>query len=288
MTEQQPDAVTRDGADGAVSRTPSHAGASRGMEEPAPCAPPAPRDAAGELAAAYVAALGELADIARGRTATVEAREGRRGYAYQFASLDDVTSAVRPTLAKHHLAVRSDVEVGAAGPSAPVAVRVETVIEHTSGAERRSPAMTMFSPADVQRVGSTITYLRRYSLLAMLGLAAAGEDDDGAAAAATAPATQSAPRQRRPSASRKPAPTPSPRTEAEAEIRRMIEAVTPEVRQRVRSAFRKQFGHSLAELDPRLHDDALGFVAARLDDDRADANTAEPGDPVTPESEDER
>ena len=38
--------------------------------------------------------------------------------------------------------------------------------------------------ADVQRLGSAITYVRRYLLCTMLGLVAADEDDDGAAATA--------------------------------------------------------------------------------------------------------
>jgi hypothetical protein len=54
---------------------------------------------------------------------------------------------------------------------------VGTVLFHRSGATYVSPLIVAKVSGTPQAIGSTITYLRRYSLLAHLGLAT--EDDDG-------------------------------------------------------------------------------------------------------------
>jgi hypothetical protein len=59
-------------------------------------------------------------------------------------------------------------------------VTVETILAHSSG-EYISESLTMVAIMDTpQSIGSAITYARRYSLLAALGVATC--DDDGAAA----------------------------------------------------------------------------------------------------------
>jgi hypothetical protein len=59
-------------------------------------------------------------------------------------------------------------------------VTVETVLMHSSGEWMSSVAAAPLSKPDAQGVGSAITYLRRYSLAAIAGIAQ--EDDDGQAA----------------------------------------------------------------------------------------------------------
>lgn len=63
-----------------------------------------------------------------------------------------------------------------------------TELIHAESGERLSSAVRVVSkdPSDPQKVGSAITYYRRYSLLALLGLTPE-EDDDGNAAAKPAP-----------------------------------------------------------------------------------------------------
>jgi ERF superfamily len=63
-------------------------------------------------------------------------------------------------------------------------VSVSTVLVHVSGERFASPALAMRQPDNAQALGSLLTYLRRYSLLAALGLAT--EDDDDGKAATTA------------------------------------------------------------------------------------------------------
>lgn len=56
---------------------------------------------------------------------------------------------------------------------------VETILAHSSGHTFTSKVYLIVDRQDMQRVGSAITYARRYGLLGMAGLAP--EDDDGEA-----------------------------------------------------------------------------------------------------------
>jgi hypothetical protein len=119
-----------------------------------------------KVAAALVAAQGEMTNPPK--TKTVHAGQKK----YSFAPLPEIIDAVRPVLTKHGLAVVQLVRER----------RLETRLIHTSG-QWIGGAYTLPSLADSQDMGSAITYARRYSLCAILGIA--GEDDeDGEAATA--------------------------------------------------------------------------------------------------------
>jgi len=137
-----------------------------------------------------VAALGALADLKRDRTATVETRGGG-SYSYAYTDLAGVLGAVRPVLAAHGFAVVQPVA------TVPPDVVVWTELVHRTGERFPSPALSMRQPDGAQALGSLLTYLRRYSLLAALGLAT--EDDDGRAATSSSspPARQTTTRPRR-------------------------------------------------------------------------------------------
>jgi hypothetical protein len=92
-------------------------------------------------------------------------------YKYAYADLGTALSEIRPVLAKQSLAVLQPVTNGAKGT-----VLVETLLLHESG-EWASVTLEMTGVTDPHSMGSAITYGRRYSLLAVLGVAT--EDDDG-------------------------------------------------------------------------------------------------------------
>lgn len=136
------------------------------------------------LAKALVAAQGEFKTIAKDAT--------NPHFRSKFASLEGITEAIRPTLAKNKLAV---VQGGGTPISdeagAVTAVSVESMLLHESG-EWISTAVTMpLDKATPQGVGSAVTYGRRYGLSALLAIVA-DDDDDGEAAAA--PSRNAAPR----------------------------------------------------------------------------------------------
>ena len=105
-----------------------------------------------------------------------------------YADLQSILDAVRPSLNRHGLALMQ--RVG----TTQDAVTVETVIVHQSGESISSGVLAMrYAKTDkmslAQTMGSALTYARRYSLSAFLGVTAE-DDDDGNAAGAPAPAEQ--------------------------------------------------------------------------------------------------
>lgn len=93
----------------------------------------------------------------------------------KYADLAEVLNTVRPVLAKHGIAILQSTEFDGA------CVRVTTALCHASGGVVTSTAACVPAKTDAQGIGSATTYLRRYSLAAMCGVAQ--EDDDGNAAA---------------------------------------------------------------------------------------------------------
>lgn len=93
----------------------------------------------------------------------------------RYADLAAVLNTVRPVFAKHGLSmVQSTAFDGQL-------VNVTTVIGHAEGGHVSSVASCVPAKVDAQGIGAATTYLRRYSLSAMCGIAQ--EDDDGQAAA---------------------------------------------------------------------------------------------------------
>lgn len=98
----------------------------------------------------------------------------------KYADLAEILNTVRPTLSKHGLAVSQHPAF------AENMVHVTTLLSHTSGQWMQSCVSSPIGKADSQGVGSAITYLRRYSLAGIAGIAQ--EDDDGNAASKIKPA----------------------------------------------------------------------------------------------------
>ena len=96
---------------------------------------------------------------------------------YKHATLDHVCDAVTEGLSKHGISHRWKVE------QQEGLIRVTCILTHQLG---HSEETTMAAGPDssgsknaVQAIGSTITYLERYTLLAATGLAAQNGDNDG-------------------------------------------------------------------------------------------------------------
>jgi hypothetical protein len=144
-----------------------------------PSAPWASSPAIDLIVPDLVAALHAATDVVKGRTARVPTNSGGE-YTYRYADLAGVLEQIRPHLIAHGLAVTQVTE----GAGKDVAVR--TVFVHTSGQWIAYPPLGVpTGQVTPQAVGSAITYARRYSLLAALGIAT--EDDDGQRAAQPPP-----------------------------------------------------------------------------------------------------
>jgi hypothetical protein len=120
----------------------------------------------GPLAKSLAAAQAGFPAIKRSRTVTVQKKTGG-SYTFTYAPLDEIIDAVRAPLARNGLAVAQTIDDEA----------LVTILLHESGASLTGRTR-LPDVQDVQGLGSAITYLRRYALQAMLGIAAE-EDDDG-------------------------------------------------------------------------------------------------------------
>lgn len=145
---------------------------------------PAAEAGSANLAAALARFQAQLPAVGKSRTANVTTRDG--GYSYAYADLADLVAAVLPRLAACGLAFTAHIRLTDAG-------RLVLVSElRHQGGERLCSEWPLPDTTDSQRIGSAITYARRYCLLAMCGVHPQGEDDDGRAAA-TAPGSTSVP-----------------------------------------------------------------------------------------------
>ncbi len=128
---------------------------------------------------AFTKAQAEFPTIAKTKTADMGT------YSYTYADLGDIIEAVRPILVEHGLAfaqsaVTLDGKVG-----------IETRVYHTAGHVEVFGPLYLPAGNDARSAGSAVTYARRYSLTAALGITS-DEDADGAGAETPPPDTASA------------------------------------------------------------------------------------------------
>lgn len=101
-----------------------------------------------------------------------------RGGTYRHATLGNVVAIVSEALGRHGLyhawAVKQDEGI----------VHVKCTLTHQLG---HSESVAMWGPPDnsgsknlIQQIASTVTYLQRYTLMSITGVAASEQDDDGA------------------------------------------------------------------------------------------------------------
>jgi hypothetical protein len=119
-----------------------------------------------KIGPALTAALAEMVNPPK--TQTVKAGN----YSYKFAPLPDIIDANRPILAKHKLVAMQSTETMDGLPA------VVTMLMHASGQWVQSdPLIIAPKGQGPQDAGGALTYARRYSYSALLGLAADDDDD---------------------------------------------------------------------------------------------------------------
>lgn len=135
----------------------------------------------------------------------------------KYATLASVLDACRTPLSHAGLAVLQPARVVLDGGSGGL-VEVDTMLVHASGEWVRETLTAAVSDVRAQTIGSAITYLRRYGLSALVGIAPDDDDDDGqTASSSTTPAAQ-----RRPG----PAPVPVPAAGPEKSEKRLAAEAT--------------------------------------------------------------
>lgn len=151
-----------------------------------------------------IAQLAEAMAVAQGEMENATKNATNPHFKSNYADLAEVLNTVRPVLSRNGISVTQFPSFGDG------LVHVETVIAHKSGEWMSEKCSAPAQKNDAQGVGSAISYLRRYSLAAICGIAQ--EDDDANAASkgkTTPPPTQ------KPAAKATPAPPatkPAPTT----------------------------------------------------------------------------
>lgn len=134
-------------------------------------------EAAEARKAFYVALSAFKADPPKlGKNKLVSFDTGRGKTEYRHATLDHVSEEIGKALTKHGLSHRWEVA------QKDGKIIVSCVLSHVQGYSEKvtleAGADTSGSKNSIQAIGSTVTYLERYTLLAATGMATA-EDDDG-------------------------------------------------------------------------------------------------------------
>jgi hypothetical protein len=122
--------------------------------------------------------IGKLAEALAKAQGAIEGAKKDQSNPYfksRYADLSSVWEACRKPLSDNGLAI-----VQIPYNLEPETVTIETLLTHASGEWIKSVITMRPVKADPQGLGSCITYARRYSLAAMVGVAP--EDDDGNAA----------------------------------------------------------------------------------------------------------
>jgi len=96
--------------------------------------------------------------------------------AYNHASLYNITEKISKELSKYGLSASWSTQQNG---SIIVTCKITHVQGHSEQTSLAAQADTSGSKNSIQAIGSTITYLERYTLLALTGLATFDQDDDG-------------------------------------------------------------------------------------------------------------
>ena len=124
------------------------------------------------LAAKFMRVLNEVPNFVTDETA----QAGNR--TYKYLNLATILKTIKPVFEKHGLAFSQRVTFDNAGEARQVIGTVETIIFDDKDL-MVACSYPFFVTGDPQQVGSAITYARRYSLYAVLGIFP-DKDDDGA------------------------------------------------------------------------------------------------------------
>lgn len=130
-----------------------------------------------KLATALAKAQGEMRLPGKNREVTVKLKDNKGQYKFEYTTLDHMIEHVRPHLTSNGLWF-----VQTIGSDSGKSVLV-TTLTHSSGQwiSGLAPLITGGGENAAQAFGSSLTYMRRYALAAMLGIASEEDDDANAA-----------------------------------------------------------------------------------------------------------
>ena len=135
------------------------------------------RAAAQEFADALAEFQNDCPLMQRTSTARIASKQGQ-GYSYKFAALDEIAKTIQPVLHAHGLSYSWDSEMNGAQ------MVVTCIVKHRNGHREQSkftcPTESSSGMSPQQKNASALTFAKRQSLTAALGLTMTDPDTDGA------------------------------------------------------------------------------------------------------------
>jgi len=133
---------------------------------------------ANEAKKAYVQAMAEFKanppKIEKDKKVSYQTNSGTTSY--KHATLAHVTEKINTELSKHGLSASWETKQNG---SISVTCRITHILGHSEETTLIAQADKSGGKNDIQGIGSTVTYLQRYTIMALTGLAAEDQDDDG-------------------------------------------------------------------------------------------------------------
>ena len=133
---------------------------------------------ANEARKAYVVAMTEFKSNPPEIFKDKKVSFGQGKTSYSHASLFNVTDKINSELSKHGLSASWTTQQNG---EVSVTCKITHIKGHSEETTLSAGADNSGSKNSIQAIGSTITYLQRYTLLALTGLATHDQDDDGQA-----------------------------------------------------------------------------------------------------------
>lgn len=139
-------------------------------------------DSNSKIAPALVKSWGEMESPKHNTTVQVKTKTGG-SYTFEYTDLGGILDEAKRVLKENGISVVQSAFTTDRGGH-PV-VSVETMLLHTSGEWVKSEPLQVPAAQGIQDMGGQITYMKRYSLSAMLGLSTEKDDDANGASGNT-------------------------------------------------------------------------------------------------------
>lgn len=125
---------------------------------------------------AYIELQHELPSITATGRIVIEGKSGKRGQNTPYATFNEINRVTKPILKQHGFALRFEPDVGADGK---IVMRgtLEHIGGHSASCAMSLPLETSGSKNNVQGVGSSISYGKRYCAIALLNIVSHAPED---------------------------------------------------------------------------------------------------------------
>lgn len=133
------------------------------------------RQAEKSFKAAFALFQSEKPELKKTDKAVIKSEKGN--FSYNYNAISNIQKAIDPVLTKYGLSYRWEQEQNNGK------IKITCIVSHLDGHSEKTwieaNADNSGKKNDIQAIGSTITYLKRYTLEGALGLASGNDDDAG-------------------------------------------------------------------------------------------------------------